>query len=78
MSDRIPGSTWDNPIWHRNWRIYLDDCAGTARVGYAFTHDDYDPTPIHADDGPSDDRHGWEPSLAGAMAEIDSFEEQSS
>lgn len=75
MSDRIPGSSWDNPIWHRNWRIYADDCAGTRPPGYAFTHDDYDPTPMHADDGPSDHRHGWELTIAAAKSEIDEQED---
>lgn len=74
MSDRIPGTTWSNPIWHGKWRIYRDDCAGTCREGFAFTHDDYDPTPVYADDGPSDYRHGWAPTLVEAKAEIDVFE----
>lgn len=71
MSDRIPGTTWDNPIWHRDYRIYRDDCAGTRRDGFAFTHDDYDPTPVYSDDGPSDHRHGWAQTLDEAKAEID-------
>ena len=71
MSDRIPGTTWDNPIWHRDYRIYLHDRAGTHPTGYGFTHDDYDPTPVHSDDGPSDHRHDWALTLAEAKAEID-------
>ena len=66
MSDRIPGTSWDNPIWHRDYRIYLDDRAGTHRLGYGFTHDDYD----GAEDG-NDHRHGWALTLAEAKAEID-------
>ena len=74
MSDRIPGSCWDSPIWHRNYRIFLDDRAGTHPVGYGFTHDDYD----GADDG-NDHRHGWGRTLAEAKAEIDKqIEEQAS
>ena len=68
MSDRIPGTTWDNPIWHRDYRIYLHD---RDTHGYAFAHDDYDPTPVHSDDGPSDHRHGWALTPAEAKAEID-------
>ena len=64
MSDRIPGTTWDNPIWHRDYRIYIDDRAGTSMPGYAFVHDDYD----GAD---NDHRRGWALTLAEAKAEID-------
>ena len=71
MTNRLPGTTWDNPIRYRDYRIFLDDCAGTRRQGYAFVHEDYDPTPMYADDGPSDHRHGWEPTLEAAKAEID-------
>ena len=66
MSDRIPGTTWDNPIWYRDYRIYLDDRGGTSLHGYAFTHDDYD----GAEDG-NDHRHGWAHQLDEAKAEID-------
>lgn len=76
MNDRIPGLTWDNPIWHRGYRIYVDDCAGTRRQGYAFAHDDYDPTPVHADDPRSDNRAGWEPTVEAAKAAIDILEEE--
>ena len=42
MNDRIPGTTWDNPIWFRDrWRIYLSgmDYPG---LEYEYMHDDYD------------------------------------
>ena len=71
MSDRLPGSSWSNPIWYRDYRIFVDDCAGTRSQGYAFVHDDYDPTPQYADDPPSDNRCGWEPTIDAAKAEID-------
>jgi hypothetical protein len=71
MSDRLPGSCWSNPIMYRDYRIFRDDCAGTHPMGWAFAHDDYDPTPLYADDGPSDHRHGWARSLEAAKAEID-------
>lgn len=74
MSDRLPGTTYDNPIWYRNYRIYLDDCAGTHATGYGFVHDDYDPTPMFADDGPSDHRHGFARTVQEARDEIDELE----
>jgi hypothetical protein len=71
MSDRLPGSNWSNPILYRDYRIYADDCAGTHPMGWAFVHEDYDPTPLYADDGPSDHRHGWARTIEAAKAEID-------
>lgn len=76
MSDRLPGTSFDNPIWHGRWRIYVDDCAGTRSQGYAFQHDNYDPTPVHSDDGPSDHRHGWERTVAEAKLAVDILEEE--
>jgi hypothetical protein len=76
MTDRLPGSSFSNPIKHRGWLIFLDDCAGTHPMGYAFVHEDYDPTPLYADDGPSDQRHGWERTLDAAKAEIDCQEDE--
>jgi hypothetical protein len=76
MSDRIPGSSFSNPIKHRGWLIFLDDCAGTQHMGYAFVHEDYDPTPLYADDGPSDHRHGWARTVEQAKAEIDDHEDE--
>jgi len=71
MSDRIPGTTWDNPVWHRGYRIFIDDCAGTRSGGFGYTHDDYD----GADDG-SDHRCGWERTVEEAKAAIDILEEE--
>lgn len=76
MTDRLPGSSWSNPEMYRGWRIYSDDCAGTHPPGFAFTHEDYDPTPQYADDGPSDNRHGWARTMAEAKAEIDQREDE--
>ena len=40
MNDRIPGTTWDNPIWYRDkWRIYA---SWSNFVNYEYVHDDYD------------------------------------
>ena len=66
MSDRIPGTSWDNPIWYRDYRIFVDDCAGARIPGYGFSHDDYD----GAEDA-NDHRRGWAYQLDEAKAEID-------
>lgn len=42
MNDRLPGSSWDNPIWHGKWRIYLSDYPEIPELAYAYCHDDYD------------------------------------
>lgn len=54
MTDRIPGTSYDNPIWHGKWRIYLEFNPGESRMDFAFVHDDYDGAP---DAG--DHRHGF-------------------
>lgn len=69
MSDRIPGSSWSNPIWHGKWRIYVDDC-GPPHTRYAYVHDDYD--------GPGDDRQGHTVTVDEAKAEIDEIEAEQS
>ena len=68
MSDRIPGSSYDNPIWYRGkWRVYLNDCAfGGA---YAYVHDDYD----GAEDA-RDCRYGYAETIEKCKAEIDEIE----
>lgn len=63
MADRIPGSSWSNPIWHRRWRIYVAECGPYA---YAFAHDDFD--------GDGDSRAGYARSVDEARAEIDERE----
>ena len=61
MNDRIPGTTWDNPIWYRDkWRIYLSN---SDWVKWEYVHDDYD--------GPEDDRCGYGDTEAECKAEID-------
>lgn len=59
MSDRIPGSSYDNPIWYREkWRIYIGE-----QGFYQFVHDDYD--------GEDDHRCGHTLSIDEAKEEID-------
>ena len=61
MNDRIPGTTWDNPIWYRGFRIYLSDYEG-----FCYCHDDYDGAP---DAG--DNRCGHGQTVAECIDEID-------
>lgn len=70
MSDRLPGSSYDNPVWHKGFRIYLSDFMFDG-MQYEYVHDDYDPTPLYADDPPSDNRHGYARTIDNAKAEID-------
>jgi hypothetical protein len=65
MNDRLPGTTWDNPIWYGRWRIYISDMEMRG-FEWAFAHDDYDGAP---DAG--DSRCGHAGSVAACKAEID-------
>jgi hypothetical protein len=57
------------PFRYGNWVI------DTGYFGtVAYTHLDYDPTPFFADDGPSDNRHGYAPTVKMAMAEIEDID----
>ena len=71
MSDRIPGSSWDNPIWHRGWRICIGEPGIHHSLTYAFAHDDYD----GAEDA-NDHRHGFAPTVQAAKHEIDIREDE--
>lgn len=66
MNDRIPGTTWDNPIWHKGYRIYLSDLYETHGFEYDYAHDSYDGAP-DARDG----RCGQAHTVEQAKAEID-------
>jgi hypothetical protein len=66
MSDRLPGSSFSNPITYRGWRIYAHDC-GPTPFHYAFGHDDYEP-------GTADDRYGHSRTVEEAKREIDAYE----
>lgn len=69
MNDRIPGSSYWNPIWHRGWRIFV---SGNGRGhDYAFAHDDFDGAP---DAG--DHRCGAAATIEACKAEIDVYEEE--
>jgi hypothetical protein len=74
MSDRIPGSSYDNPIWVGKWRIYVsDNPLGMAQFTYAFVHDDYD----GADDA-NDNRHGYARTVVEATHLIADLEDEAS
>lgn len=67
MSDRLPGTTYDNPVWHRNkWRIYLSDSIAPASMRYEYVHDDYDGAP-----DANDSRCGHEASIDACKQAID-------
>lgn len=62
MSDRIPGSSWTNPIIYRDvWRIIVGDF-----IGYDYIHTDYDGAPDS-----NDNRGGNCPTIEACKAEID-------
>jgi len=66
MSDKIPGSSYDNPIVYRgHWLIYLSDAR--PKGGFEYVHADYD--------GPEDNRCGWALTVEACKLEIDGMDE---
>lgn len=66
MSDRLPGSSWSNPIWYREkWRIYLGEPEYGHLFTFAYMHDDYD----GAEDA-HDTRHGYGATIEACKQEI--------
>ena len=65
MSDKLPGPSYSDPIWHRDkWRIYYDPPPIPTRAfDFRGTHDDYD--------GPGDNRHVAGASVDDVKYEID-------
>ena len=68
MNDRLPGSSYSNPVWHGRWRIYLSDF-DHPETQYAYSHDDYD----GAEDA-NDSRCGHARSIEHAKQQIDEWE----
>ncbi len=68
MSATIAGSSWTNPIWYRNYRIFRSDLM--IAPPWTYIHDDYD----SADDY-TDPRHGYCDSIDECKAEIDERED---
>lgn len=66
MNDRIPGTTWDNPIWYRGWRIWLSDYIYDG-VEFAYQLNDFD------GDSSGDVRYGFAQSEIECKAEIDQY-----
>lgn len=71
MNDRIPGSSWSNPIWYGKWRIYLSDKSAMMHYPYEFVHDDYD----GAIDS-KDNRNGYATSVDDAKYRIDHWDDE--
>lgn len=61
MSDRIPGSSYDNPIWYGKWKIYIG-----SYFPYEYIHDDYD--------GEEDNRFGFCASIEECKQQINEWE----
>lgn len=60
MSDRIPGSSYSNPVHYRGWRIYIGEW-----TPFEYVHEDYD--------GPEDNRCGTAKTVEEAKREIDEY-----
>lgn len=67
MNDRLPGTTYFNPIWYGKWRIYISD--NPCQQSYDYVHTDFDGAP-DANDG----RYGHARTVEEAKAEIDEYE----
>jgi hypothetical protein len=74
MSDRIPGTSYDNPEWYKNWRIYRASYVPMKGMEMAFVHDEYDPTPIEPFGPPSDHRCGFGHDVNDCKRQIDEME----
>lgn len=66
MTDKIPGTTFDNPIWYGDWRIYLSNDSDFPQYTYQFCHDDHEPDSL-------DDRVGLAGSVSEAKQRIDAY-----
>jgi hypothetical protein len=60
-------------ISYRDFEIRPSLVSYMPQSDWTYTHKDYDPTPVYADDGPSDNRCGYAGSVEEAKAEIDEF-----
>lgn len=73
MSDRIPGSSWDNAILYRGYRVHVNHCNIHSSVDWVFAHEDYD----GAEDA-NDGRAGCGPSIEDCRSQIDEQIEEKS
>lgn len=70
MADRIPGSSYDNPLWYRGYRIFTGPYPEHG-FAYEFVHEEYD----GAEDS-DDNRAGHAPSLEVCHLLIDVIEDE--
>lgn len=70
MNDRIPGSSYYNPIWYKGYRIFVSDMYEVHGFNYDYVHDDYD----GAEDA-NDNRHGQAHTIEQCKSEIDDRDE---
>jgi hypothetical protein len=63
MSDRLPGSSWSNPILYRGYEIALASYSPAARFDWEAVHENYD--------GDEDSRIVRAASVEACKAEID-------
>lgn len=69
MNDRIPGSSYANPIWYGKWRIFVGEPQYGKQFAYQYLHDDFD----GAEDA-NDYRCGHAATVDECRAEIDDYE----
>jgi hypothetical protein len=69
MNDRIAGSSYDNPVWYGEWRIFVGEPQYGSQFAYQYVHDDFD----GAEDA-NDHRCGHAPTIDECKAEIDEYE----
>lgn len=59
---------------YRNWDVsYVNPPIPVRNMDWQATHPDYDPTPVHSDDGPSDNRSVSAGTYEGITFEIDDW-----
>jgi len=59
---------------YRGYKIEWDARLMHPTCGWVFQHDDFDPTPMYADDPPSDNRYGYGTTLQDCKDQIDDLE----
>lgn len=68
MSDKIPGSSWSNPIIYKDWIIAVNSMWPHDQFAYTYTHKDYD--------GDEDNRYGFGATIEACKQEIDDYENE--
>lgn len=65
LSEQLPGSSWSNPIWYGDWRIYTPIYIPGEFASVSYEHKDFDGAP-----DAYDDRAGYAANIEAAKAEI--------